>query len=695
MPAVPPGFMQPGVSASPPPQPARPPRFSDEFKAYVSEYVQNWMHSSAKAVEQKLWRWRLLDEIYHNQRSLKNWYEPIHAVALDPQVVDKAEWRTNFIVSTAAVINSFTDRMYNAIFAQPDAYQRVVAEPWLSEDGTPNAEDYHTIQKFESLLFEKNRQAFFKPRIHVGLGQYAKMGTDISKIFYFTQDRWRWMTDPLSGAPMPQLIRKEFPIIQSVPLDMSLPDWKAKSSDCQNDWDGIGNRLYVPVSHVLDRFDQGVYDTNREEFEKQYPLLQKSPMPGLIQLYSDPYIVDSEDISQVHRVCLWEWHGEVPIPAKWGGGIQELICTHVTATHDHSPVGSLMIRCSFGPALETGDRPYTVAHFTPLPSPFGNSHIENNMHLVYYMSHIINLMLDNARLGGNAMLKVRENSKPHLALNKTRKSPTVYPGKVWPVVNPDDVTPFEPFVIPEQALSNIFQYFQRANERETSVNDNTLALQSKAQTATEAYRIGQMADVPLETRINLFTEYVMEPFGRISLGMLQNRLQGPQPVMIQGSDGRQRVQEMINPDELRTGRYRVVASVNRPDQAQIARLQSLERMLPNVIQARIPALQDPENPKWISITAWLEAYVDELNPPNKDQIFTDVTPEQAQQLLWMLAPPPPPEPTGPEKGSPSNPTEEPRQLGIGGTPNGPDNSDASMHAQLMQNIAQIRRGQLQ
>ena len=213
--------------------------------------------------------------------------------------------------------------------------------------------------------------------------------------------------------------------------------------------------------------------------------------------------------------------------------------------------------------------------------------------------------------------------------------------------------------------------------------------------ATQSYQLGNMADVPLSVRQDLFVENLFEPFGTAALAMLQNRVAGEQRVSVADQYGTQRVQKRISLAEIRTGTYRVVATLNKQDQTKIARLQSMERLFPLLTNPEARAAYLQSN-KRFNIVNFVNDSL-ELAGMNSSRYFDDIPPEQAQQEIMQLQGPPQlPPGQGPPGGPSPNPTgnnnPQPRQLGINGTPTGGDQSDKSLMGQLMQYVAAQRAG---
>ena len=703
-----PGLSDPGMPMLPPQEPsppppisltsqtAPPPAFNKKFLAYADEYIQYWLKTSAELVRRKQTRWRLLEDLYHNRRSLHRWNEPLQAVANDIHVMDNKRWQSDFVVSCVPVVQSFVDRLFGMLFDR-DEYFQVIPEPDL-EEGNVEDPDYPTSQKFQALLLQKNRKAFFKTRTYSALTDHGLFGTVISKVFYYKKDVVQWRKDFRTGETFPVRYTKEFPVIEPVPLNRSLPDWRARHSDCQR-WSGIGHRIDLTVEHILNQYRNGNYTLNRDEFEKRF-----QPGGAGAQFASDPQVWQDRDSwstpdeSKSTLICCWEWHGEIPVPQELGGGTQEIIAAYATERNEDDPTSGVMVRCDAGPALETGDRPFCAAHFTPLASVFGHSAVEPNMDVIYYLSSMVNTVLDNARLSTNVMLKARRGSA--LANNLAKggnKADTVYPGKVWVIDDPKDIMPFEPLAFPAQAMMNITQYFEHMYQQRTTVSDATLSLGQSGRTATDAFRLGQMADVPLSARLDLFVENWFEPYGNMCLGMLQNRVTTEQNVNVPDWRGQPVVKKTISLEEIRTGSYRVQANTNKWDQVRMAKAQSFERAMPTILQFQMPLLQ--ENIK-ISYKGWLRQYLELLEVPHIDQILIEISPEQAQQIIQSMMPPPQPGPGG-NGGPPGGPPGQqqggqPSPLGENGTPMGPeDMSEPGFAAQLMQAMAQARTPQEQ
>jgi hypothetical protein len=392
----------------------------------------------------------------------------------------------------------------------------------------------------------------------------------------------------------------------------------------------------MPYSLIVRRFKQGIFNANEEEFMRAYSEgVEQLPTNYQPELWRDQALNALITGRLVDKtMTAWEWHGEVPV----GDIARELIATVLTPRSTDEPTSGIMVRCSVGPALPVGGRPVLCSHFTPLPGVFGDGAVEPNLDLIYYMSNMINILIDNARLSTNVQYKMKRHSSLVLENKKQNKGNEVYPGKVWLVDEMDDITPFEPANFPHEAMTNLIQYFGHMKEERSGVSDSTLAVASRSKTAHESENLRNMADMPLKSRLNIVVENVFEPAGAIFVGMLQTNMRGAATVPVPGR-GNEAESMIITASEIRTGSYRVLASFNTTDQLSMAKAQAMERMTPLITRPDVKQLLLEEN-RSFSMYSWVTKFGMLLGLDSIEGFFPMLPPQQAEAMKMLQQMPP-------------------------------------------------------
>ncbi|OHD70018.1 MAG: hypothetical protein A2W19_02250 [Spirochaetes bacterium RBG_16_49_21] len=682
-----PTLFQPPGSMMPPPLPdpsswelALPPPVPKKFHKEIFEFVAGEMTAGAELVRNKLSRWSLIQKLVDGSLKLSQWNGVIEALKDSPEVIENERWQSDFVVGAAPVVHSYVDRLHADLFSTPKYYQ-VEQEPGIAGGSTEDPL-YPTSAKFQALLLHDLNYSQYKTRTYEILVDTVSFGQGFAIPFYNRKEIMRWRRHPLTGQVIPIPEDQNRLVLESIPLHSIVPDVHARHGDTQR-WTGVGRRIKLPYSTILQRFRQGIFNVNEKEFAREY----KDGFQGLpetydIELWRDAAL-DAVMTGRVKNQFLtgWEWHGEVSVSS---GPARELIVVVITNRPEDEPSSGVMVRCDHGPALPTGHRPILSSPFTPLAGVFSSGAVQPNLDLIYYMSSMINVLIDNARLSTNVQYKVKRTGSLGLSLKKRKKGNKSYPGKIWFVDDPDDITPFEPLNFPAAAMENLVQYFQREFSKRSNVDDTTLAMAGREKTAHEVFSLGQSADIPLKTRLNIYVENIFEPAGNIFVGMMQTNMKGSTSVPVQQGAGLAE-QKIISAEEIRTGSYRVIAAFNKTDQLSVAKAQAMQQLTPMVFSPGVQQALAMES-KQLSAWQWIMKIalllgVDGLeglfpNVPDQQaqamQMLQSLPPEQIQQLLQIIsAQQQPPSNKGNGSRQPSQPEKQP---GTNGTPLGTDDN---------------------
>ena len=658
---------------------------SKKFQEDAFPYVSQWLKTSRDYVSRKVERWKLLEDLYHNRRELNSWGSRSGLAGsgsraglglASPPAKDR--WQADIILSPSYIVDTWADKAYQAIFTGPE---------WLTVfpeavNGRPGDElQYPTSFKLQELLLRRLAEGQVHVRLYEILQHLVLYGTVYAKIFWSskTVTRQRWDYETLEVIDNKEKAY-DCPTVQLIPLDRVLVDWTANHSDVQRHT-GIGHRVDKTYEHVLEQFDRGVYNLNKEAFLERWG--DGAPAGGSSgdELLHDAD-ADDLDTDETRRFTIWEWHGRIPTDK----GHKECLCAIITDRTAYSPEDGLLVRLTEGPVLWSGLRPFLAAHYTPLPGPFGMGAVESNLDLIHSISQFISQSQDNARLTANAQLIVRRGSSA--ARQISTDSDTVFPGKVWTVDDPGDIQPFPALNFPQQEVNYLIDYLNGLLERRTAISDITLGVSSGTKSATEAHILQEASSGPFATRVDLFARTFLESLGTMALAMLQQFVLEDQTLTIRDSNGKD-VPLVVTPEELQNGRYKVAATVTRQDSTRLAKAQSIERVLPTLAKFQPILAQEGVQ---ISFSEMIKRYLDLIGVDGVDRVLNRIQPAESQ---WDR--PAPRGIAGPREGAPPVPTDAsrfdeggpghpdlPPPLVENGGPMGDMPTDANALAQLLQ-----------
>jgi hypothetical protein len=652
---------------------APPPVPSKKFQEEAFQYVSKWCKAAHDFVQRKVERWKLLEDLYHNRRELNSWAGSSDLSAAQNRIAlgkgrvsAKDRWQADIVVSPSYIVDNWTDRAYQAVFNGPE-WLTVIPE--THRGSTSEDLQFPTSYKLQELLLTRLEEGRIHVRMYEALQHLVLYGSVYAKVFWYSKGvkRYRWDFHALEVVENLERIY-DCPIVQIIPLDRMLLDWTATHNDVQRH-SGIGHRVDKTYEHVLDQFQRGVYNLNRDQFIARWRNASAHSVTEGTELGHDE---DSEGLEadEIRKLTVWEWHGLIPTSK----GQRECVCAFVTDRGSDSPEDGVMVRLTDAPVLWSGLRPFVSAHFTPMPGPLGMGAVESNLDLIHSISQFISQSQDNARLTANSQLIVRRGSSA--ARQISTEGDVVYPGKVWTVDDPGDIQPFPSLHFPQQDVNFLIDYLNGLLEKRTSVSEVSLGTAGGAGSATEAHILQEAGMAPLSTRTDLFARNFLEPLGKIALSMLQQFLLEDQTITVRNSDGFD-MPLVVSAEEIQSGRYKVVATMTRQDSTRIAKAQSIERVLPTL--ARFQPVLAQEGVQ-ISFSEMIKRYLDLLGVDGVDRVVTRINPNPSKQSGAGV----PQEQASYQPESDPVSTDFPTRLVEDGGPVGPEPTDANALAQLLQ-----------
>ncbi len=641
------------------------------------EYLRPWIRSSREFTQTRTNKWKLLEDLYHNRRDLSSWNARENPGAAFPESSGagaeksssvSSNWQSDIILSPSYIVDTWTDRTYQSIFNGPE-WLAVIPEESYYE--TAADVRYPTSFKLQELLTKRLAQGQVHARLYEALQSLCLYGTVFAKI------SWRWRPcaskrwDRNSSSIIEERTEQfDCPVIELIPLDRILIDWRATHNDVQRH-SGVGHIVDKSYDEIVEMFDLGVYNVNRKEFTEHWGESTQShdPLTGSL---GSPHNTAGLAPQETARFSVWEWHGNIPMPH----GNQEIICAIVTELGADSIDNGLIIRIADSPALWSGLRPFICAHYTQIPGPLGLGAVETNLDLIHSISQFLSQSQDNARLTANAMLVARRGSSA--ARDLSNEDDFVYPGKVWLVDDPDDIRPFPSMGFPQAEVNSLINYLNILLEKRTSISDSTLGVSSRDKTATEAHILQESAMNTFATRADLFARSFVEPLGKLALSMIQQFLIEDQIIAVRDHSGID-VPLTVTTDEIQSGRYNVVATVTRQDSTRIAKAQSIERALPTL--AKFTPILAEEGVR-VSFSELIKRYLDLLGIDAVDRVFTRTQPDTQSQTATVDRP------TQEFGAADSNEVNSPAPFGLNGGPLGSYPDDLNTLAQFLQMSAQ-------
>jgi hypothetical protein len=647
----------------------------------AKEFLDGWSAASYQfGQDGKAYR-DLLRSMYQQRLLLSQWAQGTSGLTADQQVSMRtpSSWRSDMVVSITPIVQNISNRGVKAIFSSDRPFY---VEP---EDPTRSLEDddFPTSKKLEQLLNQRLKSGRWKTRLREILQDFTLFDAVFGKLHLYSRTIPKRITNPFTfETDFVETSVYECPIIETVDCDRILVDWEATSSDIQQ-WHGIGHRVDIPFHRVVQRFKDGIYTLNKDEVFRRWKE-GGSAFTSQTEGWRDDRLRMSVLEDKISRLTAWEYHGLVEQP---DGTFKEGLMTVLTDREAESTAGGVLVRLQKGTALDCGLRPFASTQFTPLPAPFGMSAVKPHLDKIYYLSQLYNLYIDCVRIGVNPVLLVKKSSGLATRSKAGSGGEKLWPGKELPVNEPGDVTTLQIPLPNLAALVDLIRHFEHMIEQGTGVSDATMGMSGREKTATEAHGLFAALDVPIDVIMDAFSEDFLEPALNIALAMIQQFQLGDLQLSFRGADGMDRP-VVITEQEIKTGKYRVHAAMNKQDQTKIAKAQSIERVIPLLAKPEIQQAIMAEN-KAISLTGMLQRYLELMGIDNIDDIIKQAPP----MMPNMGGPPGQPMLPGMPGASPVGPGGAPQlepgqrpplQLVRRGGPMGDQPTDQNALAQLLQ-----------
>jgi len=376
---------------------------------------------------------------------------------------------------------------------------------------------------------------------------------------------------------------------------------------------------------------------------------------------------------------VWEYHGRIHFSDK--DSPTECVATVVTDLGTDDPSGGILVRLQEKPALKLGARPYLVYHALPQAAPFGMGLIEQNIDLIWLLSHSINLFIDAVRILSVPMYLYRQG-RPFAAEHTGPRMDLIYPGKGIPYASdPNEVQPFSFHVADLPSLVQLIQYLEKMLEARTSVSDATRGLSTNRKTASEFVGLLQQSQQPLESGLILFKEAFLDMYGKLAMIHFQERISEDQVVWMNGGVGANPIPVPLTLEEIQSGTYRVEAVLDAPEQQKMARAMAAINLLPVLEQQAGPLLL-MENMHYKRGPV-IEAITRMLGITEYAPVLEKVDPQTKQMLLMMIQgggrPPQGGQPGGqaPPQGGPPEAPGAPPPIGVPNSQPAPDSGTST------------------
>lgn len=627
--------------------PDLPPKASQKFQKNAMEFFSWWAGEAYQYSLEGRDQRNLIRDLYESRRPLDKWTHSGRWTRNDEEAAlaqQKRQYRrSNFVVNPTPIIQSLSNRAHRMIFASDNPFPVKVVDPVDSVEDAA----FPTSDKLSQLLWQRLQQGRIETRVFETWQDGLCFGSMLGKWHWFTRSIPRRLRTSSGRVATFEELAYECPIMETLDQDYFLADWEAKNNDVQR-WQCVGNRIKMPVFRVHQRFKEGVFDLNFDEVRRRWPdafgsgSLEDGEQKGWRDLAS--YRTNN----QMPGVMAWEGHGLIPDER---GEFVEGTLTVLSDINAETPRDGVIVRLKVGTALDCGMRPYSVGHYTPMPRAFGQSIIEPNLDIIYYLSNLVNLFIDCTRYSVNPVIVGDPAFINALKAMKDQNGNVLFPGLLIPSSDPTSVKTLKLEFNHANELLRLIEYLEHQLERRTGVSETTLGISQREKTATEAMTLSDAISTPLAIRTQLWARDFMEPGLNIALSMLQQFTQDSLTIMLRGADGMEQP-VTIEADELRTGKYHVTAVLDRQDEMRLAKAQTLERILPTL--AKVQPLLANEGFQ-ISFQGVLKKYLELIGVDGIDRIIT-------------VMPPPPPMPLGPD-GMPLPPGEGPPPgIGPGGAP---------------------------
>jgi hypothetical protein len=614
---------------------APPPKPSKKLQDRAEEWVPKALKSSHEYVKTKRTDWLRLERLFKNELPLNFWNSPgevlekyLRNITQNAETTpDPANWNSQLCLSIASLVLAFADAAFRSLYSS-DQWLRV--HPDETIEHSMEDQQFSTSDKLQNHLIHQLKSSRIKPRVYEALMFTALFNTCFGKVVWEEKQVAKHYTeqimDPTTGAPLREIPITEYetvwsrPKLQIIKPDQILPDPYASDDDLQT-WNWIAHIAEVSRGQVLERFASGAYNINEKEFRDRFNEIGSQTRYseiGDIQVDQDRTAIISESLDTFK---VWEYHGLIPTD----DGDTECVCTIITEISSDEPETGVMVRLQEGTALRIGLRPFVCAQYTQWPGAFGIGAVQPQLDLVWATSHLTNLLIDNLRLTCNAMYAVQRGGS---AARELEIDPTFRPGRVICVDRPTDLTPLTPGQFDAGNLQQLIQYLDYTLQMRTGVSESARGVAGKDKTATEAQFLQNQLHMPIANRLEIFVENFLDPALTMALASIQqNTLEGVQIAIKDASGVEQFVP--VTAEEIRTGRYRVEATLGRPDEMRLATAQTVERVLPVVAQLQMQLQGEGYT---VGLGPLVRTLLEKLQVERIDEIVRRMTPEEQQQF---------------------------------------------------------------
>jgi len=493
----------------------------------------------------------------------------------------------------------------------------------IEDDQFPTAKkiNHFILENFEEGLFKSNSKQGF---IYLGLFGFlvSKVSWFLRKVPQFYEDDWTGEITAVDETVF------QCPLIQPVKPHKLLPDPNATDMNIQR-WSGIGHKSTISYYTAMERFDNGVYNLNRQKFKDRW-----DPKEQAVHSVQDE-VMEDEDRWQyaggdrVSQIEVIEWHGAIPKKGKWVEHVATLLQEHNPGQDAQS---ALMVRLREGTAVQSGYRPYVGAHFTPTGKPFGLGAVEPHLPLIHHLSELLAIMTDNAKVTVQGMWQVRDGSEVSDFLRDNPEASVAEAGKAFHVAQMDrDIKRLESPRIDMGSLSQIYQYNNNVGERAWQVSDTTLGLGQREKTAHEAQILEQASTTPLSNIADMLRESYLNPLGKVVASMYQQFEMADRQLILEGPDGRPQVVTLTQ-EEIKTGIYKIDFLLDTQDQLRIARVNSMVQLLPILMQLDPMFMRAGKQMRW---DLFAERLLDMAGMDRIGDFLTQINPQMPQQMMMQ------------------------------------------------------------
>jgi len=576
-------------------------------------FISTWCRRSADHALRQQKLWNLLSDLYQNRRPLSAWDNDYFAPDTAPDVA--SGWKSQQVIATSPIVDNYTENLLQPIIGTENYF---LVEPAPTGDVSIEDPTYSTAEKLQILLLNSCRLNQFSIRLYEYLQQATLYGTAAAKTF---------LTD--AG-----------PCLQSIPLLQFLADPYAPNCDV-NQWSGVGDRSWIPRLEAMSRFrEAGPYTLGREEAQSKFgkggaPIPEKFAERGNERRY---LMYPDGDYLQA-----WDWHG-VWLLENYEP--REVVATIISDAGVDDPSGGVLVRLEPGPLFQAG-RPYVVSHYTPKAGPYGEGMVRPNLDIIYQLSSLLNLFLDNVRFQSNQMLAVKRSSSGMVTdLQNAEEGDRVFPGKIWYYEDdPKEIMPIAFNSLDLGILLTAIQWLERQLETRTSVSDATRGVGQTEKTATEFAGLLQQSQKPVGTRLLLLRDSLLQPFADRALEMIQRTAPPGITTWAQDATGKS-VPVTFMPGELESGTYTARPNMVTNMQAKIGAAQTLQQLVP-ILQGLNVQLLATESTA-VNFTGILTQISHLLSVQDADQLIVrNLPPEERDRILMgimapqsVIAPPP-------------------------------------------------------